>query len=140
MRPGHGSMTTEVFDLVMVGNTRKHKLAVPPGRGSKVRSPSGMTPTHRAHSLHARSRQREGTHAPVEPIEGRRFNSETATVVTRWTYQQWGDADAEATLYETPDGAFFLVHHWPATGKIYLDAISRDEVRAFLERHVQHPD
>jgi hypothetical protein len=70
-------------------------------------------------------------------IDGKSYNTDTATIVAKWEYKDQDDYDTEATLYQTRGGAFFIVDVWEndeGHPKVYFETMSRDEVRRLVER------
>jgi hypothetical protein len=72
-------------------------------------------------------------------IDGKTYNTDTATTVARWNYVDHDGYDTEATLFQTKGGAFFAVHVWEVTVsdaigcretklKTYVEVLSRDDV------------
>jgi predicted HicB family RNase H-like nuclease len=75
-------------------------------------------------------------------IDGRTYNTLTATTVASYSYEDRDGYDTEAVVYQTMGGAFFAVHTWevpdPAgdrgvKAKAYFEALSREEVQKLVE-------
>jgi hypothetical protein len=73
-------------------------------------------------------------------IDGRTYNTDTATIVAKWNYEDEEGYDTEARLYRNRGGAFFIVHFWTvgvgedAVDKIYFEApVLRDQVDRLVE-------
>ena len=74
-------------------------------------------------------------------IDGVTYNTDTATKVATWEYEDDNHYDTVATLYQTRGGAFFAVHVWEVPdsndiprSKVYFEAMSRDELQRMVER------
>jgi predicted HicB family RNase H-like nuclease len=75
-------------------------------------------------------------------IDGKTYNTNTASVVARYDYQDDNGYEVEARIYITKGGAFFIVHAWEvpeslnrdAFSKHYVEAISRDELDRLVVR------
>jgi predicted HicB family RNase H-like nuclease len=72
-------------------------------------------------------------------IDGKTYNTDTATTVARYEYEDRNGYETEATIYVTKGGAFFAVHEWEVPDpnsyrgeetktKTYAEALSRAEV------------
>ncbi len=69
-------------------------------------------------------------------IDGVTYNTDTATAVARWEYEDENGYDTDAVLYQTRGGAFFIVNTWDTEdkSKVYFEAVSRDFVTKLVER------
>jgi HicB family len=75
-------------------------------------------------------------------IDGKTYNTDTATSVARYEYENDSGHEVEATVFINKGGAFFVVHEWetPATQdrdgitKHYFEAITRDELDRLITR------
>jgi hypothetical protein len=78
-------------------------------------------------------------------IDGKTYNTDTATRVARYEYEDDNGYDTLATVYITKGGAFFVVHVWEICEndidkitKQYFEAISRDELdRLVLRQNIE---
>lgn len=79
-------------------------------------------------------------------INGRTYNTDTATKVARWEFKDEEDYDTVATLYQNRGGAFFTVYEWTVThtddwgaraeSKVSFEAVSPST----LEHILRHTD
>jgi predicted HicB family RNase H-like nuclease len=78
-------------------------------------------------------------------IEGKTYNTDTATMIARYDYVDQNGYDTDVTVYQTKGGAFFAVHEWEVIihnvydhdekkTKVYVEALSRDEVQRLVEK------
>jgi hypothetical protein len=76
-------------------------------------------------------------------IDGKTYNTDTATIVARYSYEDHNGYEVEATLYQTKGGAFFAVHEWEVPDpydhdgtktKTFAEALSRDEIDRMVAR------
>jgi hypothetical protein len=75
-------------------------------------------------------------------IEWKTYNTDTATRVARYEYENASDYDTVATIYVTKGGAFFVVHVWQIwendidekVSRHYFEAISGDELDRLVTR------
>ena len=69
-------------------------------------------------------------------IDGVTYNTDTATAVARWEYEDENGYDTEAVLYQTRGGAFFIVHSWNTENKpkVYFESINRESIARLVER------
>jgi hypothetical protein len=67
-------------------------------------------------------------------IDGKTYNTDTATLVARYQYVGDRNRDTEANVYLTPGGAFFILHSWDDGGreKNYMETITRDDLVSFM--------
>jgi hypothetical protein len=69
-------------------------------------------------------------------IEGVTYNTDTATAVAQWEYDDQDGYTTDAKLYQTRGGAFFIVHKWDVDekSKVYFESCSRETVLRLVER------
>jgi len=60
-------------------------------------------------------------------VDGKTYNTDTATKVARWDYKDENQYDTDVTLYQTNGGAFFAVHEWTTQGNQYTGAVSQQK-------------
>jgi hypothetical protein len=68
-------------------------------------------------------------------IDGKTYNTDTATTVARWDYQDENGYDTAVTLYQTRGAAFFAVHLWTVDEvvKVYFESFTREGVARLVE-------
>ena len=76
----------------------------------------------------------------MKKLIGRKeYDTETATVIKKWTYGHFGDPEGfEEILYQTPDGFYFVyvnggsMSNYPEAG---ISRLSKAKAEEWLEKH-----
>jgi predicted HicB family RNase H-like nuclease len=73
-------------------------------------------------------------------VDGKTYNTDTATVVGKYEYKDHNENDVDATIYVNKGGAYFILHQWTvgsdrhgdSRSKAYIEAMSREEIHNLL--------
>jgi hypothetical protein len=67
-------------------------------------------------------------------IDGKTYNTDTATLVARYEYSGDQNEDTEAKVYVNSGGAFFIVHEWESAKKqkTFFESSTREDIEKLL--------
>jgi hypothetical protein len=74
-------------------------------------------------------------------IDGKTYNTDTATIVATYNYEDRDGYDTDVVIYLTKGGALFAVHTWEVPDpngdrgtrtKTYFEALSREQVQKLM--------
>ncbi len=70
-------------------------------------------------------------------IDGKTYNTDTATLVARYMYRDDADRSVDAEVYLNKGGAFFIVHKWTGddgAAKYYFEPSAREHIVAMMTK------